>query len=60
MVSGSRLDTCQKLREKVVLYAEATGYVAPKLGRKLEKTEMIRWMLEDSDSGKDEILPKER
>ena len=28
--------------------------------RKLEKTEMILWMLEDSYSGKDEILPKER
>ena len=28
--------------------------------QKLEKTEMILWMLEDSDSGKDEILPKER
>ena len=28
--------------------------------RKLEKTEMILWMLEDSDNGKDEILPKER
>ena len=26
--------------------------------RKLEKTEMILWMLEDSDSGQDEILPK--
>ena len=29
----SRLDTYQKLREKVVLYAEARGYVAPKLGQ---------------------------
>ena len=29
----SRLDTCQKLREEVVLYAEARGYVAPKLGQ---------------------------
>ena len=28
--------------------------------RKLEKTEMILWMFEDSDSGKDEIFPKER
>ena len=28
--------------------------------RKLEKTEMILWMLEVSDSRKDEILPKER
>ena len=46
----SRLDTYQKLREEVVLYAEARGYVAPKLG----KTETILWMLEDSDSGKDE------
>ena len=26
--------------------------------RKLEKTEMILWMLEDSDSGKDEISSK--
>ena len=29
----SRLETYQKLREKVVLYAEAGGYVAPKLGQ---------------------------
>ena len=29
----SRLDTNQKLREEVVLYAEARGYVAPKLGQ---------------------------
>ena len=29
----SRLDTFQKLREEVVLYAEARGYVAPKLGQ---------------------------
>ena len=29
----SRLDTYQKLREEVVLYAEARGYVAPKLGQ---------------------------
>ena len=29
----SRLDTYQKLREKVVLYAEARGYFAPKLGQ---------------------------
>ena len=29
----SRLDTCQKLREEVVLYAEARGYAAPKLGQ---------------------------
>ena len=29
----SRLDTCQKLREEAVLHAEATGYVAPKLGQ---------------------------
>ena len=28
--------------------------------RRLEKTETILWMLEDSDSGKDETLPKER
>ena len=28
--------------------------------RKLEKTETIQWMLEDSDSGKDDILPNER
>ena len=28
----SRLDTYQKLREEVVLHAEAKGYVAPKLG----------------------------
>ena len=29
----SRLDTYQKLREEVVLYAEARGYVAPNLGQ---------------------------
>ena len=29
----SRLDTYQKLREEVVVYAEARGYVAPKLGQ---------------------------
>ena len=29
----SRLDTYQKLRAEVVLYAEARGYVAPKLGQ---------------------------
>ena len=29
----SRLDTNQKLKEEVVLYAEARGYVAPKLGQ---------------------------
>ena len=29
----SRLDTYQKSREEVVLYAEARGYVAPKLGQ---------------------------
>ena len=29
----SRLDTYQKLREEVVLYAEARGHVAPKLGQ---------------------------
>ena len=29
----SRLDTNQKQREEVVFYAEARGYVAPKLGR---------------------------
>ena len=29
----SRLDTCQKLREEVVFYAEARGYVAPNLGQ---------------------------
>ena len=29
----SRLDPCPKLREEVVLYAEARGYVAPKLGQ---------------------------
>ena len=29
----SRLDTYQNLREEVVLYAEARGYVAPKLGQ---------------------------
>ena len=29
----SRLDTYQKLREEVVPYAEARGYVAPKLGQ---------------------------
>ena len=28
--------------------------------RRLEKTETIPWMLEDSDSGKDEVFPKER
>ena len=40
----SRLDTYQKLVKS----------------RKLEKTEMILWMLEDSDSGKDGIFQKER
>ena len=29
----SRLDTYAKLREQAVLYAEARGYVAPKLGQ---------------------------
>ena len=29
----SRLDTYQKLREEVVLHAEARGHVAPKLGQ---------------------------
>ena len=28
--------------------------------RKLEKTKMILWMMEDSDSGKDEIFLKEK
>ena len=28
--------------------------------RRLEKTETILWMLEDSDNGKDEVFPKER
>ena len=28
--------------------------------RRLEKTETILWVLEDSDSGKDEVSPKER
>ena len=56
----SRLGTNQKLREEVVLCAEARGTVHPSWVkcRKLEKTEMILWMLEDSDSGKDQILPK--
>ena len=31
--NGLLLDTYQKLREEVVLYAGATGYVAPKLGQ---------------------------
>ena len=31
--NGHGLDTYQKLREEVVLYAEARGYVAPKLGQ---------------------------
>ena len=58
----SRLDTYQKLREEVVLYAEARGYVAPSWVkcRRLERTETILWMLEDSDNGKDEPFPKER
>ena len=56
----SRLDTYQKLREEVVLYAEARGYVAPSWVkcRRLERTETILWMLEDSDNGKDEPFPK--
>eukprot|EP00959_Pyramimonas_sp_CCMP1952_P081323 1699179-Pyramimonas_sp.AAC.1 len=29
----ARLDTYAKLREEVILYAEARGYVAPKLGQ---------------------------
>ena len=58
----SRLDTYQKVREEVVLYAEARGYVAPKLGQvsKVERTEIILWMLADSDNGRDDPLPKER
>ena len=58
----SRWDTCQKLREEVVLYAEQEGTLHPiwVKCRKLEKTEMILWMLEDSDSGKDVIFPMER
>ena len=55
----SRLDTYQKLREEVVLHAEARGYVHPswvKL-RRLERRDM---MLEDSDSGKDDPLPRDR
>ena len=35
----SRLDTCQKLREEVVLHAEARGYVAPKLGQESKTRE---------------------
>ena len=42
----SRLDTYQKLREEVVLHAEATGYVASWCKfRRLERTEMILLML---------------
>ena len=37
----SRLDPYQKLREEVVLYAEARGYVAPKLGQ-VSKTREYR------------------
>ena len=48
----SRLDTYQKLREEVVLYAEARGCVAPKLGQVSKARE--------DNSGKDETLPKER
>ena len=58
----SRLDTYEKLREEVVLYAEARGTLHPRWVkcRRLERTETILWMLEDSDNGKDEPFPKER
>ena len=42
----SRLDTYQKLREEVVLYAEAREYVAPKLGQ-------VSKAREDRDDSKD-------
>ena len=35
----SLLDTYQKLREEVVLYAEARGYIAPKLGQESKARE---------------------
>ena len=56
----SRLETYQKLREEVVLHAEARGYVAPKLGQmsKARQDQTILWMLETSDNGKDETFPK--
>ena len=57
----SRLDTYQKLREEIVRYAEARGYVAPKLGQVSKAREgRDDPMLEDSGNGKDEPFPKER
>ena len=58
----SRLDTYQKLREEVVLYAEGRGYVAPSLvkSQRLERTEMIPWLLEDLDQGKGDLLSRAR
>ena len=38
----ARSDTYQKWREEVVLYAEARGYVAPKLGQ-VSKAQKDRW-----------------
>ena len=58
----SRLDTYQKLREEVVLYAEARGYVAPKLGQVSKAREDRSDPMDVGGFGqwKDEIFPKER
>ena len=58
----SRLDTYQKLREEVVLYAEARGYVAPKMGQvaKAREDGEDPWELEDSDNRKHDPLLRER
>ena len=59
----SRLDTYQKLSVAVVLCAEARGYVAPKLGhvaKAQEERDGPMDLLEESDNGKDDLLPRER
>ena len=69
----SRLDTYQKLREEVVLYAEARGYVAPKPGQVSKAREdrdnpmdvggFGQWKGRNSSKGKGRIslaLAKER
>ena len=58
----SRLDTYQKLREEVVLYAEARGYVAPELGQVAKAREdgddpfdvggFGQWKVRPADKGK--------
>ena len=59
----SRLDTYQKLREEVVLYAEARGHVAPKLGQVSKAREdrdnptdvggFGQWKVRNSSKGKE-------